>query len=159
MKLSSTALAVFMLGSALANPFAATTSNNAKSKYIANLMRGAKATPNSQLNRKLDQNEEYLVDISGYAVKFEQCQFVKTYSDEVAEDEDMDTVLETQRFAIFRLCPTRKFLWRYHHMRLVQLQLRRVPYRSRYLPCVHCGILPRRTGKHVPGMRRNVPAR
>jgi hypothetical protein len=94
-----------MLGSASANPFAATTSNNAKSKYISKLMRGAKATPNSQLNRKLDQ-EEYVVDISSYAVKFEQCQFVKTYSDEVAEDEDLDTVLETQRFAIFRLCPT-----------------------------------------------------
>jgi len=105
MKLSSPALAVFMLGSALANPFAATTSNNAKAKYISNLMRGAKATANSQLNRKLDQNAEYVVDISAYAVKFEQCQFVKTYSDEVAENEDMDTVLETQRFAIFRLCP------------------------------------------------------
>lgn len=107
MKLSSVALALFSLGSATAaNPFAATSKNDAKAKYMSNLMRGAKATPNSQLNRRLDQAEEYIPDISTYAVKFEQCQFVKTYSDEVAEDEDQLTVLDTQRFVIFRLCPT-----------------------------------------------------
>jgi len=106
MKLSSIALAFLTIGSATANPFAATSKNDAKAKYVAKLMRGAKETANSQLHRGLDQNqEEYVVDISAYAVKFEQCQFVKTYSDELAEQEDYDTVLETQRFVIFRLCP------------------------------------------------------
>lgn len=105
MKLSSVALALFSLGAASANPFAAKSKNNAKAQYVSKLMRGAKATPNSQLNRRLDQ-EEYIPDISSYAVKFQQCQFVKTYSDEVAEQEDYPTVLETQRFVIFRLCPT-----------------------------------------------------
>jgi len=103
MKLSSVAVALLSAASATANPFAAVSKNDAKSKYMAKLMRGAKETANSQL-RRLD--EEYIPDISGYSLKFEQCQFVKTYSDEMAEQEDYQTVLATQRFVIFRLCPT-----------------------------------------------------
>jgi hypothetical protein len=96
---------VATLSAVSANPFAAVSKNDAKAKYMSKLMRGAVETPNSQLHRSLDQ-EDYVVDISAYAIKFEQCQFVKTYSDELAEQEDFDTVLETQRFVIFRLCPT-----------------------------------------------------
>jgi len=60
---------------------------------------------NSQLGRRLE-DEEYEVDISGYSLKFEQCQFVKAYDDELAEDADSTTVLATKRFVIFKLCPT-----------------------------------------------------
>jgi len=52
-----------------------------------------------------DADEEVEVDISGYSIIFEKCQFVKAFSDELAE-EGGDTVLGTQRFVIFRLCPT-----------------------------------------------------
>lgn len=90
-----------------ANPFApAKSANSAKTKYMSKLMRNARPTSNSQLGRKLDEDaEEYEVDISGYSLKFEQCQFVKAYDDELA-GEDSETILATKRFVIFRLCPS-----------------------------------------------------
>jgi len=98
------AFAFILAATVSANPFKpATTSNNAQAKYVSKLVRGAKESPNSQL-RRLDQ-EEGEIDLTNYSVKFEQCQFVKTYSDDLADDEDATTVLQTQRFVIFRLCP------------------------------------------------------
>eukprot|EP00522_Entomoneis_paludosa_P010215 CAMPEP_0172439472 /NCGR_PEP_ID=MMETSP1065-20121228/452_1 /TAXON_ID=265537 /ORGANISM="Amphiprora paludosa, Strain CCMP125" /LENGTH=410 /DNA_ID=CAMNT_0013188159 /DNA_START=279 /DNA_END=1511 /DNA_ORIENTATION=- len=90
-------LAAIFAVSVSANPFAPKTTNNAKARHVSNLLRKAKAI------RKLE--DDYPVDISGYSVKFEKCQFVKSYNDELAEDEDAGTVLGTTRFAIFRLCP------------------------------------------------------
>merc|ERR1739848_916436 len=46
------------------------------------------------------------VDISSYSLKFQKCQFVKAYDDELAEDEDAETVLATKHFVVFRLCPS-----------------------------------------------------
>jgi hypothetical protein len=103
MKFASTVLALLAAVSASANPFAAKSKNSAKAAYYSKLMRGAKETPNSQL-RRLDQ-EEYWIDISGYSMKFEMCQFVKTYDDELAENEEYPSVLGTKRFVVFRLCP------------------------------------------------------
>eukprot|EP00529_Nitzschia_sp_RCC80_P024198 CAMPEP_0113483898 /NCGR_PEP_ID=MMETSP0014_2-20120614/23675_1 /TAXON_ID=2857 /ORGANISM="Nitzschia sp." /LENGTH=450 /DNA_ID=CAMNT_0000377467 /DNA_START=213 /DNA_END=1565 /DNA_ORIENTATION=+ /assembly_acc=CAM_ASM_000159 len=112
------AVASLMAAAVSANPFApAKSENSAKVAYMNNLLSKARPTANSQLKgtRRLEQNnnnnnnqdqEEYLVDVSGYSLKFEQCQFVKTYSDELAEDEDTSTVLATKRFVIFRMCPT-----------------------------------------------------
>lgn len=91
-----------------ANPFApAKSTSSAKSAYMSKLMKNAHPTENSQLGRRLEEEEaeEYEVDISGYSLKFEQCQFVKAYDDELA-GEDSDTILATRRFVIFRLCPT-----------------------------------------------------
>ena len=79
------------------NPF--TPKNSRKSSYVSKLVDGAIPT------RRLEEAEEYEVDISSYYVKFEQCQFVKSYDDELAEDEDSASVLATKRFALFRLCP------------------------------------------------------
>jgi hypothetical protein len=90
------AVSSLLLASAVANPFAPVSKNDAKTKYISNLIRGAKEV------RKLEQ--DYAVDISMYSVKFEKCQFVKSYSDEAAEEEDSGTVFATNRFAVFRLC-------------------------------------------------------
>lgn len=73
-----------------------------KQSYLRNLMQVAKPTENSQL-RFLEQN--YQIDISGYSVKFQQCQFVRAYDEELAEDEESSTILATKRFVIFRLCP------------------------------------------------------
>jgi len=89
-----------------ANPFApAKSANSAQSAYMSKLMSHARPTSNSQLGRRLDEDEEYEVDISGYSLKFEQCQFVKAYDDELA-GEDSETILATRRFVIFRLCPS-----------------------------------------------------
>jgi hypothetical protein len=59
----------------------------------------------------LDQNqqqegEDYIPDISYYSLKFQQCQFVKSYDDDLAGDEESTTVLATKRFVVFRLCPS-----------------------------------------------------
>lgn len=102
-RISSLALA-FLMATASANPFAAKKSSaNAKTAYMNRLMRGSTPTKNSQL-RQL--NDEIEVDLTGYSLKFQKCQFVKAYDDEVAEDEDSKTVLATKRFVIYRLCPS-----------------------------------------------------
>jgi len=103
MKLSLTLLAA-ALGTSAAkkNPFAPKVSKNtAKAHMNAKLMGGA--TP----IRKLDgQDEEQEVDLTSYSIKFEKCQFVKQYGgEEDGGGEDMDTILTTKRFVIFRLCP------------------------------------------------------
>ena len=95
-----------VLATASATPFeAAMSTNNSKDKYASSLMKNAKPTARSQLKRKLDE-DEYSPDITGYSIKFEQCQFVKAYDDDMADDEDAGTILATKRFVIFRLCPT-----------------------------------------------------
>ncbi|KAL7549658.1 hypothetical protein ACHAWF_012924 [Thalassiosira exigua] len=85
-----------------ANPFVKKVSkNNRKAKHTAKLMRGA--TP----IRKLEQDGEQEVDLTGYSVKFEKCQFVKQYGDEEGGGgEDGDSILTTKRFVIFKMCPT-----------------------------------------------------
>jgi len=44
------------------------------------------------------------VDLTSYEIQFEKCQFVRAYNDELAA-EGGDTVLGTNRFVIFKLCP------------------------------------------------------
>merc|ERR1712151_1036238 len=72
--------------------------------YMNRLMQSSHPTENSQL-RHLDQNGNE-VDISSYSLKFQKCQFVKAYDDELAENEDAETVLATKHFVVFRLCPS-----------------------------------------------------
>jgi len=99
MKLSL-ALLVSALGYSAANPFAPkVTRNTAKTRMNAKLMSGAKTL------RRLD-DEEQEVDLTGYSIKFEKCQFVKQYdAEEDGGGEDNDSILTTKRFVIFRLCP------------------------------------------------------
>jgi hypothetical protein len=77
---------------------------NGNSEYVNNLVSMASPTANSQLHRSLNQNQDQ-PNIAGYSLKFEQCQFVKTYDDSLADNEQSDTVLAVKRFAVFRLCP------------------------------------------------------
>ena len=103
-----TAISFLAATVAATNPFETKHRNaKAKAKYVNKLVKGATATKNSQLGRRLDgQNvEDYEVNIAAFSVKFEQCQFVKSYSDEMAEQEDHETILATMRFVLFRLCP------------------------------------------------------
>jgi len=61
----------------------------------------------------MDEEEEWEIDLSGYSIKFVQCQFIKSYDDELAEQEDAATVMRTDRFVIFRLCPTSSCSYNY----------------------------------------------
>jgi len=81
----------------------ATSKKTRKARMASKLLQSAKETENSQLNRKLEAVE---IDISGYEIKFQECQFVKAYDDELAEDEESKTVLGTKRFVVFRMCPS-----------------------------------------------------
>lgn len=91
------ALSLFAGVASAANPFVAKTRNTAKASYVSKLVSGA---------RRLDEDqEEFEVDISGFSLKFEKCQFIKAYDDEVAENEEYDTVLATKHFVVFKLCP------------------------------------------------------
>jgi len=103
-RIGSLTLALFM-AAASANPFAEKKSPaTASMAYMNRLMRGAYPTENSQLRRL--EEEEYDIDISGYSLKFQKCQFVKSYDDDMAENEESGTVLATKRFVVFRLCPS-----------------------------------------------------
>jgi hypothetical protein len=74
-------------------------------KARQNLMKNlvAKAQP-----RRLDQNDvdygEFGFDVTQYSVKYTGCSAIMTYSDEAAQESD--TVLQTKRFVVFRLCLT-----------------------------------------------------
>jgi len=93
---------VSLAGTTTAAPVAR-TKNTRKAKMMSKLMEGAEPTENSQLPRRLDENE---IDLTGYEVKFEECQYVKAYNDELAENQEVSSVLATQRFIVFRLCPS-----------------------------------------------------
>jgi hypothetical protein len=107
-KYCTVALAL-LAASVSANPFAAKQSpTNAKAAYISKLVKNAVPTKNSQIGRKLggdDDAADVEIDISGYSLRFEKCQFVKAYDQDLA-DAGANTVLATQRFVIFRLCPS-----------------------------------------------------
>jgi len=106
-------LTTLAISAALIAPAAATsmpfvkkppqTKNTRKAKMISKLVQGASPTENSQLGRSLEEVE---VDLSGYEIKFEKCQFVKSYDDELAEEEESSTVLASKHFIVFRLCPS-----------------------------------------------------
>jgi hypothetical protein len=101
------ALLVLAASAVSANPLV--RKSNARDTYVRSLMKSAIPTANSQLhNRRLDQNaaaEDFEVNIASFFVKFEQCQFVKSYSDDMALNNAVDTVLYTSRFVLFKLCP------------------------------------------------------
>ncbi len=97
--------AMALLASAVsANPFAAkTTPTNARAAYHSKLLEKAAVLRSIAENNNQQQDAE--VDLTQYSIRFEKCQFVKSYSQDLAE-EGSDTVLATQRFVIFRLCPS-----------------------------------------------------
>ena len=64
--------------------------------------------------RKLDDadaNEDNVwndfgFDVADYSLKYAGCSAVATWSDELAEQGGQDTVVNSQKFVVFRLCPT-----------------------------------------------------
>lgn len=95
--------------SVVATPFQTSpvkSKRNIETSNIARLLSKSRPTKRSQLHRHLDEEEEQEIDLSGYSLKYVKCQFVKSYDDELAENEEAGTVLATNRFVIFRLCPS-----------------------------------------------------
>ena len=45
-------------------------------------------------------------DVADYSLKYAGCSAVATWSDELAEQGGQDTVVNSQKFVVFRLCPT-----------------------------------------------------
>jgi hypothetical protein len=90
---------------AAALAFLATVVSADNLAFKRSLMKNAVPTAHTLFTRSLEQQDEYEVNIAQYSVKFEQCQFVKAYDDELADDQDSRTVLATKRFVLFRLCP------------------------------------------------------
>eukprot|EP00586_Coscinodiscus_wailesii_P000010 CAMPEP_0172477234 /NCGR_PEP_ID=MMETSP1066-20121228/170_1 /TAXON_ID=671091 /ORGANISM="Coscinodiscus wailesii, Strain CCMP2513" /LENGTH=426 /DNA_ID=CAMNT_0013235527 /DNA_START=72 /DNA_END=1352 /DNA_ORIENTATION=- len=101
------ALALLVATSSVtATPFSgvpAQTKNDGKASFVSKVMSNA---------RRLDEDNEVDIDLSAYSIKFVKCQFIKSYDDELAE-EGADSVLKTNRFIIFRLCPSSSCAYNY----------------------------------------------
>lgn len=51
-------------------------------------------------------NAAFQYDLTKFSVRFDRCQTVKMFDDELAENQYSDTVLSTYHFVLFRLCPS-----------------------------------------------------
>eukprot|EP00586_Coscinodiscus_wailesii_P007032 CAMPEP_0172491132 /NCGR_PEP_ID=MMETSP1066-20121228/21832_1 /TAXON_ID=671091 /ORGANISM="Coscinodiscus wailesii, Strain CCMP2513" /LENGTH=538 /DNA_ID=CAMNT_0013260009 /DNA_START=220 /DNA_END=1836 /DNA_ORIENTATION=+ len=45
-------------------------------------------------------------DVTQYSLKYARCAAIERYSDDLAQDEDSSNIFITQRFVVFRLCPS-----------------------------------------------------
>ena len=97
------------------SPYWWTTPRSPYASYLGTLLSAARPTANSsrqQLRRSLENDDDGAssssVDLSSYSIKFEKCQYVKQYATESSDDQtsSSETVLETKKFVIFRLCPS-----------------------------------------------------
>ncbi|KAL7578433.1 hypothetical protein ACA910_012825 [Epithemia clementina (nom. ined.)] len=63
-----------------------------------------------QNNNNDDANNNYVenfaFDLSSYSVRYEKCQYVRAYDDDMAADENSDGPLAMKHFVLFRLCPS-----------------------------------------------------
>ena len=55
-----------------------------------------------------DAYDGYGFDVANYSLKYEKCASISTYSDELAEDEESQTVLKVNSFVLLRLYPSDK---------------------------------------------------
>lgn len=53
-----------------------------------------------------DDNAYFAYDLNDFSLRFDRCQYVKMYDDEMAGDEDSETPLAVRHFVVFRLCPS-----------------------------------------------------
>lgn len=51
-------------------------------------------------------NAYFEYDLNDFSLRFDHCQYVKMYDDDMAGDEDAETPLAVRHFVVFRLCPT-----------------------------------------------------
>jgi hypothetical protein len=55
--------------------------------------------------RNLEEYQSYAINLTDYALKYIGCSNIKTWSDELAAQENSVSVLRTDRFVVLRLCP------------------------------------------------------
>ncbi len=64
------------------------------------------------IKRHLEQNayswpvEDYEYDLADFSLRFDRCQYVKMYDDNMAQDEASESPLAVRHFAVYRLCPS-----------------------------------------------------
>jgi hypothetical protein len=61
--------------------------------------------------RRLDEynfgdDDNFQYDLSGFSLRFDKCQYIKMYDDDLADDENSDSPLAINHFVVFRLCPS-----------------------------------------------------
>ncbi|KAG7364599.1 hypothetical protein IV203_037801 [Nitzschia inconspicua] len=65
---------------------------------------------NTLIQRHLEDggnnNAYFEYDLNDFSLRFDHCQYVKMFDEELAGDEDADTPLAVRYFVVFRLCPT-----------------------------------------------------
>jgi hypothetical protein len=108
-RFATLALSMLTASAVASNPFSSVpvqSKNTKKASFVSKVMSNARPL------RRLDE-EEQEIDLSGYSIKYVKCQFVKSYDDEMAENEEAGTVLMTNRFIIFRLCPSSSCSYNY----------------------------------------------
>jgi hypothetical protein len=62
----------------------------------------------SLANAAADDDGSSSLDLTKYALKYLGCQNIKSFSDDLAQDEDSKTVLALNKFVVFRLCQADK---------------------------------------------------
>jgi hypothetical protein len=88
----------------------ATKQKKHEESFVTNLLSKAKpVAPEFQFERNLadDGNayENYGLNLTDYALKYLGCQNIHTFSDDLAEDDNAESVLAMNRFVMLRLCP------------------------------------------------------
>ncbi len=61
---------------------------------------------NNNFGRQLEQGwEEFAIDLTQYALKYIGCSNIRTWSDDLAAENNNDSVLKMDKFVVLRLCP------------------------------------------------------
>jgi len=81
------------------------SSNNGKNKFISDLVNNAKVI--RRLEDGGNGDDAYSSrDLSSYSLKFDRCQFIKAYDNDLAANGNAETVLSTKSYVTFKICPS-----------------------------------------------------
>jgi hypothetical protein len=53
-----------------------------------------------------DGNQYFQYDLTKFSLRFDKCQYVKMYDEELAQDADSDSPLALKHFVVYKLCPS-----------------------------------------------------
>ena len=72
----------------------------------AQLQRRWMADAQAEDDTTAESTASFEYDLSSFSLRFEKCQYVKAFDDDLAESDKFDTVLATKQFVVFQLCPS-----------------------------------------------------
>jgi len=106
----STFTAFISMTSVAAASAAAFTKNLPQSENSMKVKAMSELIHNARPVRKLEDGGDddayaYSRDLSGYSLKFDKCQFIKAYDDDLAAYGYSDSVLSVRSFVTFKICP------------------------------------------------------